>query len=263
MSKPGFFFYTGDWLKDTRVLTAEARGCWIDWLCLLYEHGGELAMPVEAWGRYAGVSEDTARHVLHQLEITETADIEWIANASQNDRKTIAKCRNRKMARIIQYREEIRRVRSRAGKNGNRKRWQTSQPSSSSSYSLNLNSEYYKNNILPGIVTQEQLRTGKSHAPKVVKLWPEEDLWLKQFLEKQTYLNNSTGSLLAYDWWEDVAAVLGGIDRTFIERQFAKIGAWLKENPGRRPTAKGARRFLRSWLERARDQERRLYAVKR
>jgi hypothetical protein len=124
-------------------------------------------------------------------------------------------------------------------------------------------SEYYKNNILPGIVTQEQLRTGKTHAPKVVKLWPEEDLWLKQFLEKQTYLNNSTGSLLAYDWWEDVAAVLGGIDRTFIERQFAKIGAWLKENPGRRPTAKGARRFLRSWLERARDQERRLYAVKR
>jgi len=36
---PAILFYTGDWLKDpaTRCLTLEARGLWIDMLCLMYE----------------------------------------------------------------------------------------------------------------------------------------------------------------------------------------------------------------------------------
>ena len=41
MKLPSFQFYPGDWMKDPglRSVSLEARGLWIDMLCLLFESG--------------------------------------------------------------------------------------------------------------------------------------------------------------------------------------------------------------------------------
>lgn len=36
--QPAFQFYTGDWLKDTGVLSLESRGAWIDLLCYMWHN---------------------------------------------------------------------------------------------------------------------------------------------------------------------------------------------------------------------------------
>ena len=55
MGQPGFFFYCGDWLKDTRALDPYNRGLWIDTLCLLNEHGGEITWPVANLAQFLGI----------------------------------------------------------------------------------------------------------------------------------------------------------------------------------------------------------------
>jgi len=52
MGKAGFFFYTGDWLKDTKALSLEAKGAWIDLLCALYECDGTVTWPLHAFETY-------------------------------------------------------------------------------------------------------------------------------------------------------------------------------------------------------------------
>ena len=93
--------------------------------------------------------------------------------------------------------------------------------------------------------------------------WPSEDLWLKNLIAQQPFFSHALEQLSDFGWWEDVSTAINGIDPRFIEPEFAKISAWLRENPGRKPTAKGCRRFVRTWLERARENQRRLYAVKK
>ena len=104
-------------------------------------------------------------------------------------------------------------------------------------------------------------RNRKSVAPLVP--WPPEDLWLKNLIEQQPFFSHALQPLSDFGWWEDVSTAINGIDPRFIEPEFAKMSAWLRENPGRKPTAKGCRRFVRTWLERARENQRRLYAVKK
>ena len=104
-------------------------------------------------------------------------------------------------------------------------------------------------------------RNRKSVAPLVP--WPPEDLWLKTLIAQQPFFSHAVEPLSDFGWWEDVSTAINGIDPRFIEPEFAKMSAWLRENPGRKPTAKGMRRFVRTWLERARENQRRLYAVKK
>src|SRR3990167_979055 len=93
-------------------------------------------------------------------------------------------------------------------------------------------------------------------------VWPAEDQWLCDLLKSQWFLANTNGQLFDYSLWEDVSKEINGVDRAFIEPEFAKMSAWLRENPNRRPTAKGCKRFVRTWLERARSQQRRFSVVK-
>lgn len=155
MSKPGFYFYTGDYIKDTRVLTAEARGCYVDWLCILHEKGGSVTWPVSAFGNYCGVSEETARDVLKQIDLTGVADVEW--QTITNDNKTefvIAKLNNRRMVRRAEHEEHnqqhIHTVRSKAGEKGMAKRWQKhSKHNNLPSLLLNPNHSLKKENEEP------------------------------------------------------------------------------------------------------------------
>ena len=78
MKLPSFQFYPGDWMKDPglRSVSLEARGLWIDMLCLLFESGrrGYLqhatGKPVsdEQLARMTGSSSEQVSRLLRELE---------------------------------------------------------------------------------------------------------------------------------------------------------------------------------------------------
>ncbi len=78
MKLPSFQFYPGDWMKDPalRSVSLEARGLWIDMLCLLFESGrrGYLqhatGKPVsdEQLARMTGGSAEQVSRLLRELE---------------------------------------------------------------------------------------------------------------------------------------------------------------------------------------------------
>jgi hypothetical protein len=60
MSKLPFMqFYPSDWIKDTRCLSLDARGAWIDLICALWESPtrGLLQWPMIAFDQYLGTIE--------------------------------------------------------------------------------------------------------------------------------------------------------------------------------------------------------------
>jgi hypothetical protein len=87
--------------------------------------------------------------------------------------------------------------------------------------------------------------------------WPERDLWLRDLVQAKTSFS-ANGALLDHRWWVEVGKALNGLDAHFLEREFAKMRAWILENPNRKPTARGLKRFVRTWLERSEERERRM-----
>ena len=97
-------------------------------------------------------------------------------------------------------------------------------------------------------------------AGSTAKEWEESDLWLKSFLETQTLANLPQAhrqALLNPEFWERTSEACGGIDLALLQAEFAKMGNWLTDNPSRKPTPRGIRRFVSGWLERAYERERR------
>ena len=90
-------------------------------------------------------------------------------------------------------------------------------------------------------------------------LWPDDDLWLKTFIETQQHTFNGTHVpfLTNHKFWDDVSEAVNGLAPAFITAEFAKMSIWLTDNPQKAPTPKGVRRFVAGWLQRAADQERR------
>jgi len=78
MKLPSFQFYPGDWLKDTRALSLEAKGAWIDILVVLWDAPlrGIRGHRLEGWARILGCSPDQADVVLRELSETGVAEIE-------------------------------------------------------------------------------------------------------------------------------------------------------------------------------------------
>lgn len=97
--------------------------------------------------------------------------------------------------------------------------------------------------------------------------WPVEDQWLYDLISTQHYLELNDlelKTLLDHKWWNLVSEAVNGIDEPFLRKQWATIAVWLNENPRRRPTHKGWKRFVRGWLERAQERERKtVQTVKR
>ncbi len=61
------------------------------------------------------------------------------------------------------------------------------------------------------------------------------------------------------DWWNDLSYTCNNPTNEWLTRQFAKMEGWLKENPKKRPTTRW-KTFVRGWLERAYERERKDYA---
>ncbi|MBN2570295.1 MAG: hypothetical protein JXB42_12775 [Deltaproteobacteria bacterium] len=59
----------GDWVKDTRVLSLEAKGAWIDLLCALWDSPtrGMLSLPWEAYARLIGATVEKTQQVITEI----------------------------------------------------------------------------------------------------------------------------------------------------------------------------------------------------
>ena len=87
----------------------------------------------------------------------------------------------------------------------------------------------------------------EDHNNSLKLAFQEEDAWLKDFLSTQqlvSFREIELTALLDPKFWEKLAIACHGIDRDFLESQFAKMGLWLMRNPKRRPT----RRFISNWI---------------
>lgn len=82
---PAFQFYVGDYLQDTRCLSLEARGAWMDLLCTMWrsETRGEISLPLVGYSRLFGCSEEKTEAILTELlefgvcdsNVTRNADV--------------------------------------------------------------------------------------------------------------------------------------------------------------------------------------------
>jgi len=85
--------------------------------------------------------------------------------------------------------------------------------------------------------------------------WKEEDADIVAFLREQKAVPFD-----AMDdpmWWEGVSDIINGIDFPFLKREFGRMQAWIQENPNKKPATPGGwKRFVRRWLEKGYEQDR-------
>lgn len=70
-------FYPADWIRDTRVLTLEQRGAWIDIICILWESPtrGKASMMLSDWGQCLGLTEAEADLVIREIKRKNIANV--------------------------------------------------------------------------------------------------------------------------------------------------------------------------------------------
>ena len=99
--------------------------------------------------------------------------------------------------------------------------------------------------------------------PMGVKKVPiSEDDWpgLRQIL---TDFNLPMTQLDDNNWWNSLSYTCNSPDNAWLTAQFARMEAWLTENPRKRPTTRW-KTFVRGWLERAYEYDRRMgYATQK
>lgn len=109
---PAFQFYPGDWLKNTRHLSLQAKGAWIDILSLMWdsENKGKLSLSWKALSRAIGASIKSTKKVVNELVKTGVCDM----NQNVTCNADVTKCSsdvtlvNRRMYREAQDREKTR-----------------------------------------------------------------------------------------------------------------------------------------------------------
>ena len=97
----------------------------------------------------------------------------------------------------------------------------------------------------------------KIPSPKSIQI--ADPSWLRTFLfeEQQIFTAKFLSKLDDHGWWNDLTTEINGIDHNFLKVEFASLSNWIRDNPGKRPTLKGLRRFLRNWLKNGAEARRR------
>lgn len=80
--QPYIPLYTGDYLKDTRVLPLEVRGAWVDLMIFMWEskEKGTLTGTLEDYALMLGCSTEKANLVIHTLNQKSVCDYEVLDN---------------------------------------------------------------------------------------------------------------------------------------------------------------------------------------
>jgi hypothetical protein len=252
---PSIQWYPGDWRKDPGVqsLDFESRGIWFEMLMLMFESAqrGKLTLN----GR-AMTYDEIAQAIGCDQAKFKQASSKIIANGVAKVEDGTGILINRRMVRD----EEIRQFRKNAGSLGGKQRVhnlqanskQKSTPSSSSSSSSSSSTP----TSTPFPVCQN---TGTP-----VKVWPPEDGWLLQKIKdaEERGFPISLEPIKRYEFWENAAIIWNGIPREILDREMAKMAAWMRDNPARRPTVRGTGRFFRTWIEKSINLERRQRATR-
>jgi len=115
---PFIQFFVADWLRDTRVLTCEAKGAWVDLICYSWTapEPGVLCLLPEAYGRMLGLDKKKTTVVLDELASLGVCDREDLP-----DGRIKITCR-----RVVNDHFELlstKQAQSDAGKRGAEKRW--------------------------------------------------------------------------------------------------------------------------------------------
>ena len=114
MKLPFMKFFQDDWIKDTRILSAEARGVWIDFICFVWEAEprGILTNSLEEWSRIVGLPIEKLKEILNELKNSGVADItfgndECNANVTVSCRRIVRDetSREKSKVRVSKYRE--------------------------------------------------------------------------------------------------------------------------------------------------------------
>ena len=81
MSIPYSQFFWADYLKDTRILSLEAKGAWMDILCHLAnaDEVGVSGHRLDIWARVLGCPKRVAKRILAELEDAKVGEI-WTEN---------------------------------------------------------------------------------------------------------------------------------------------------------------------------------------
>ena len=93
--------------------------------------------------------------------------------------------------------------------------------------------------------------------------WDASMFFVRDFLQNGAPPLTNPQLLSDNDWWVDVFDAVNGLDLAFLKKEFAVMSAWLQEHPRRRPlpNSKSMKTFVRGWLTRSKEKERR-YAQK-
>lgn len=114
---------------------------------------------------------------------------------------------------------------------------------------------FSRNENSPECDEEKSTRKPKPVEPINPEDWPGLQELLEEFSFPLEYLNDN-------EWWNDLSYTCNNPSNIWLTQQFAKMHAWFKENPGRRPTT-GWKRFVRYWLEKAYEYERRSNAAQK
>lgn len=228
---PAFMFYPNDWMHDTRRLSLQAKGAWIDILCAMWyaEPRGKLICTFEEYGRIIGSSGGTAEVVINELTSVRICDF----LTEPNGLLTII---SRRMAFEDKERESGR-LRSKRH------------------YEKKILRDSHGNLTLPSSIASSSSTTNQHKALPPTpannhKEFSDGNLWIKTFLDSQRlveFWDVERMALLDPDWWVRTAEACYGIDEEFLRVEFAKMGNWLSSHKGRRPTKK----FVQNWLTKA------------
>ena len=233
---PAFMFYPGDWVQDTRVLSLEAKGAWIDMLCAMWRapERGKLQMNMERFARLLGTSIDQTERVFDELKKTGICDIVMFGNS---DVMVV----NRRM-----YREEKERIANRLRVRRYRaKRSCNAEVTTRSSFSFS-----FSPSKINKIASLSPRSDEKKHRSKAIPQVPPEEV----FLTIPLVHKNEDGEPLEYpDSREQVKErkeLIPGVD---IEQVLRNIRAWNLASPQRRKTAAGILKHITSWIAREQD----------
>jgi len=122
MSKQPYIpLYTGDYLKDTRILTLEVRGAWVDLMIFMWgnKEKGTVTGTMDEFALMLGCNTKKASLIIESLHEKDICDFEVLPNGQ-------IKLSSRRMLRDI----EISKVRKKAGQQGGNPNLLNQNPSS-------------------------------------------------------------------------------------------------------------------------------------
>jgi len=225
--RPAQQWYWGDWFSafDVRLCSLEARGLWIDMLGIMFqsEIRGTLTISrkkvnSKTLAKIVGDTENKIAKLLQKLEAKNVF-------SRLGDGTIIC----RRMYRESVRKEEISEARSKAGKEGAKKRWQED--------SKDKNKKIAK--IAASTSSSTSSSTSKSKKEEIIK---KKEVKIDFNFEKRKFLNINV---------EDKAGWLDAYPAVDIEAQLRIMREWLLANPSRKKS--NYRQFINNWLKREQD----------